>query len=217
MHQGNKSLARERPKVISLLTMVKAHPLPEGPCPLDFLSPVQPACQPTHRWDTTRHPQLYRVDHRARALGQQARTASHGLHLHCLVHISSDTPRCLILNPYQHHVHHSHRDVCRMTRTGCLGLAHRLPYPVNPIRQINTKHTHLLFRRYRIITAKADEWCQVHSRTYKYNTLASEESLRPALPSLLHCAENNLANRLLREVKTRKAAQVTMMKMTEFK
>lgn len=156
------------------------------------------------------------MDHRVPALDQQVRTASRRLRLRCLVRINSVIRPALIqLSPRQHPVHHSRHDVFRMTRTGYLGLARRLRCPFNPIFQTSTNRTPLLFRRYRISTAKADAQCQVRSQTC--STLTLEESLRRGLPGLLHCAAKTPANRLLREVRTRKAAQVTMMKVKAFK
>ena len=207
----NRSLAGEGAKGISLPTRAKAQPVPEELRLLVFLSLVQAACLPIHRWAFTRQPQLLRVGHRVRDLDQQVRTALHRLHLHCLVHINSVTRQAQIqLSPCQLPSHHRRRDdVSRMTRIGYPGLAHRLPYLLNTIRQTSTNLTRPLFHKYRINSAKADEQCRVRSPMCN--------PLRCGLPGLLLYAENTLAGPLLGEVKARKAAQVTMMKVKAFK
>ena len=68
MHQENRSPAGEKAKDIFQPTRAKVHQVPEELRLLVSLSLAQAVCLPIPRWDSTRQPQLRRVDRAVQAL-----------------------------------------------------------------------------------------------------------------------------------------------------
>ena len=210
-----KRRASERASDIFQGTMVRAHPVLEGPHPQASLLPAPLEYLPS-RLSVTIHPLPYRkADHRAQVHVQQAPTAWRETHPPSLAQENNDTLqgpmlRKLLTNRVLHCLHVAYQ----MIRTGRLDLDLLPQLPNQLIRQIPTpiKSIRLPCLKCQLTTPRVVGLYQVPNQMYIILGLGVNR--RDAHPNLPCNGGNKLPGLPLMQVTARMTPTVTMMETT---